>query len=338
MRITRKEVAKYAGVSEQTVSYILNGSRKFSDDIVARVQNAIQVLHYKPDMIAKSMVTKRTNTVAFIVRDIANPIFPSLIHGFQERACEFGYSVYISDIAGRVDIESQIADLVSRRIDGVYLSLMFEAEMKGIIDRFLANDIKVVVGNKNKKADVPCVRVDFNLGMQMIVEYLSQMGHKDIVYLDGLDAETDDDERRTAFTDAYSALFGREPYIVKNSPPFTTNVEDGYNLTSELLSKKVPFTALVATNDLMAYGVIDCLRTNGYKVPQDVSVVGIDDILYSKYINPPLTTLGYDYRKMGWEIFDALKFTIDNGGVYKDCLLKPFIVERATVKKIFENF
>ena len=107
MRVTRKDVSRLAGVSEQTVSYVLNDSRKFSKDVVDRVNKAIETLHYKPDMVAKSMVKKKTDTVAIIVRDMANPIFPAIIHGFQEQAAECGYSVYISDVAGSGDVENR---------------------------------------------------------------------------------------------------------------------------------------------------------------------------------------------------------------------------------------
>ena len=97
MKITRKDVAKYAGVSEQTVSYVLNNSRKFSDDVVNRVNKAIKDLNYQPDMIAKSMSQKQTKSVAVFIRDMENPIFPAIIHGFQKKAFEKGYSVYIAE-------------------------------------------------------------------------------------------------------------------------------------------------------------------------------------------------------------------------------------------------
>lgn len=339
MKITRKDVAKYAGVSEQTVSYVLNDSRKFSDEVVKKVWEAIEVLHYKPDMIAKSMVTKKTYTVAILVRDMTNPIFPAVVHGFQERASESGYSVYISDIAGGMDVDSQISDLISRRIDGVYLSLVSESGMNEIVGRFLVNDIKVVLGNKDKNVayDVPCVRTDFAAGMRKIVDYLFRHGHKDIVYVSGLNINADNDERYKSFVSAYRDVFGTMPCVIENDAPYTTTVEDGVKLAEKLLEQEIPCTAIVATNDLMAYGIIDCFTSHGKRIPEDVSVVGIDDILYSKYVNPPLTTLGYDYRQLGRESFDALKLKIDNAAcsdASMDRLVETYIVERKTVKKV----
>lgn len=336
MRVTRKDIAKYAGVSEQTVSYVLNGSRKFSAAVVERVQTAMRDLNYKPDMIAKSMATKRTHTVAIIVRDVANPIFPAVIHGFQERAAKSGYSVYISDIAGGVDVNSQITDLIARRVDGVYLSLLSESGMNAIVERFAENDIKVVLGNKYPAVtrDVPCVLTDFVTGMRKIVEYLHELGHEDIVYLSGLNVHSENDDRYGAFVRAYTDIFGKAPHVVENVAPFGTDVEDGVRLTEKLLKERVPLSAIVTTNDLMAYGVIDCLKSHGKRVPDDVSVVGIDDILYSKYVSPALTTLGYDYHELGRKVFDVLRAAVEENSVAGGADIQTYIVRRNTVKDL----
>lgn len=336
MRITRKDIAKRAGVSEQTVSYVLNDSRKFSAEVVERVKTAMRELNYKPDMIAKSMATKRTHTVAMIVRDVANPIFPAVIHGFQERAARAGYSVYISDIAGGVDVDSQITDLIARRVDGVYLSLLGESGMNEIVERFAENSIKVVLGNRypTVKRNVPCVLTDFITGMRNIVQYLHGLGHSDIVYLSGLNIHSKNDDRYDAFVRAYTNIIGKAPYIVENEPPFGTDVEDGVRLTEKLLQSGKAFSAVVTTNDLMAYGVIEGLKAHGKSVPDDVSVVGIDDILYSKYVSPALTTLGYDYHELGRKVFDVLEAAVEKDIVVSDADIQTYIVQRNTVKDI----
>ena len=335
MRVTRKDVSRLAGVSEQTVSYVLNDSRKFSKDVVDRVNKAIETLHYKPDMVAKSMVKKKTDTVAIIVRDMANPIFPAIIHGLQEQAAECGYSVYISDVAGSGDVEKQVNDLIARRIDGIYISLVSERNLNEIVSRFLDNNVKVVLGNKEEtvKESLPVVEADMDGGMRKIVAYLKAKGHKDIVYLNGLNPEQKSDRRFAAFVDEYYKEFGKKPSVINDDAPYSTTVEDGMRLTDKLLSENVPFSAIIATNDLMAYGVIDKLKERGYRVPDDVSVVGIDDIMYSKYINPPLTTLGYDYKMLGKKIFRVLYSEIC-GERTSETNEETYIVERNTVKDI----
>lgn len=337
MKITRKDVAKYAGVSEQTVSYVLNKSRKFSADVVSRVNNAVKELNYQPDMIAKSMSKKRTNTVALFAQDIENPIFPAIIHSFQEKASEFGYSVYIADIKGCKDINSLIASLISRRIDGIYISMFSDEDFMRIANHFKDCGIKVVLGNVDAEIDdIPSVTVDFADGMRKIVEYLRDCGHEKIVYISGIDINQKNDVRYVSFVNEYEKLFQRKPIVVENDFPYATTVETGIRLAEKLLSDGEDFTAVVTTNDLMAYGVIDCLLQHGKRVPEDVSVIGIDDIMFSKYIMPPLTTLGYDNMKLGGNIFEVLRESIE-GKSSLSRKVQCYIVERDSVKNIKQN-
>lgn len=334
MKVSRKDVAKYAGVSEQTVSYVLNNSRKFSKDIVERVQKAIKDLNYQPDMIAKSMSQKQTKTVAFFVRNIENPIFPAIIHGFQRKAFEKGYSVYIADTEGCRDVDFLITSLISRRIDGVYISMFSDDDFVRVVNRFKENGIKVVIGNEDPRlCGVPSVTVDFYDGMRQILKYLYDCGHEKIVYLSGIDTKQKNDSRYASFGEEYRRLFGREPVVIENEEPFATTVESGKQLAEKLFEQTDDFTAIITTNDLMAYGVIDVVKQKNKNVPDDVSVIGIDDIMFSKYINPPLTTLGYNNEEFGAKTFKILMKSIAGENVEsvkENC----YIVERSTVKKI----
>lgn len=334
MRTSRKDVAKLAGVSEQTVSYVLNKSRKFSKEVEDRVHKAVEKLGYKPDMIAKSLVQRRTDSVAFLVHDIANPIFPEMIRGFQERAGEFGFSVYIADALGQ-NVLSQINDLISRRVDGIYLSLASEHQMQSIIQRLIDCNVKVVVGNRltAKAHPVCCVEADLKQGMYDAMCFLRDKGHKKIVYLNGLDTETENNDRYFAFMKYHKQLFGTEPVVIQNDPPYETTVEVGSKLTKRLLEQHVDCTAIITTNDLMAYGAMDCIKGSGLHIPEDISVVGFDDIMYSKYIYPPLTTVGYDKREHGRRIFDELYKRIDGDAEASSyCALSTSLVSRATVR------
>lgn len=334
MKVTRKDVAKYAGVSEQTVSYVLNKSRKFSDDIVNRVNQAIKALNYQPDMIAKSMSQKHTKSVAVFIRDMGNPIFPEIIHGFQKKAFEKGYSVYIADTKGCQDVDFLITSLISRRIDGVYISMFSDNDFVRVANRFQENGIQVVIGNEEVRlCDVPSVTVDFENGMKQIVRYLYDCGHEKIVYLSGIDTRQKNDCRYEAFCREYQALFGKEPFVIQNEEPYETTVESGKNLTEKLFEITDDFTAIVTTNDLMAYGVIDVLKRKKKRIPDDVSVIGIDDIMFSKYVNPALTTLGYNNQKFGEKTFKTLMKRIQ-GEVVSSSKEDCYIVERSTVKKI----
>lgn len=334
MKVSRKDVAKYAGVSEQTVSYVLNNSRNFSEDVVERVQKAIKDLNYQPDMIAKSMSQKQTKSVAVFIRDMENPIFPTIIHGFQKKAFEKGYSVYIADTEGCQDVDFLITSLISRRIDGVYISIFSDDDLVRIVNRFRDNEIKVVIGNEESRlSDVPSVTVDFEDGMKQILRYLYDCGHEKIVYLSGIDTKQKNDSRYVSFCEEYRKLFGREPIVIECEEPFATTVESGKKLAEKLFEQTDDFTAIVTTNDLMAYGVIDVLKQKNKRVPDDVSVIGIDDIIFSKYVSPPLTTLGYDNEKLGAQTFKTLMKSLKGANV-ESIKESCYIVERSTVKKI----
>ena len=314
MSVTRKDVAKYAGVSEQTVSYVINNSRKFSKDVEDNVRRAIRELNYEPDMMAKSMVTKRSKSVSIVVNDIANPIFGEIVKGFEFAAGNEGYLVGVIDAVG--NLERLPSAIVSRRIEGVYLSLISAREMSGLVKQFIESGVKVVLGNDILKdqEQVNVLEVDLNDGMQQVLNYLQSLGHRDIVYLSGLSVQNEWDVRCRAFLENYKNQFGREGTIIENEYPFETTVESGYAMQKKLLESGVPFSAVIATNDLMAYGCMQCLRENGIRVPQDVSVVGIDDIFFSKHTNPPLTSLGFDKYAYGKRLFSVLKNNIEKGG------------------------
>ena len=315
MSVTRRDVAKYAGVSEQTVSYIINNSRKFSKDVEDNVRRAIRELNYEPDMMAKSMVTKRSKSVSIVVNDIANPIFGEIVKGFEFAAGSEGYWVGVIDAVG--NLEKLSSAIVSRRIEGVYISLISAREMSGLVKQLLESGVKVVLGNdilKDQDRELANVlEVNLDEGIKQVLSYLKSLGHKDIVYLSGLSVKNEGDYRCKAFLKNYREEFGCEGTIIENEYPFETTVESGYAMQKKLLESKMQFSAVIATNDLMAYGCMQCLRENGIRVPQDVSVVGIDDIFFSKHANPPLTSLGFDKFAYGKRLFEVLKENIEKG-------------------------
>lgn len=145
MRVTRRDVARYANVSEQTVSYILNNKRQFSQEITDRVRNAVEALNYKPDVIARSMSKKSTKSLCIIVNDISNPLFGEIIRAFEKSATKSGY--FISFIDVNSDFRTHALNLISRRIEGVYVSLIPSLDTAEFIEELLDAGIKVVVGD-----------------------------------------------------------------------------------------------------------------------------------------------------------------------------------------------
>lgn len=329
MKASRKDVARVANVSEQTVSYVLNKSRKFSKNITERVHKAVEELSYQPDMIARSMVTKTSKMVCAVVDDIRNPIFGDIVRGFEKEAIANDY--FVSIIDAKSDFAEHIDKIISRRFDGMFISLIPSKEISGFLDKIYECNIKIVLSNlisKGKYADkIPCVIVDQRDGVKQIINYLCNNNHKDIVYLSGLGKISYDDRARV-FVEEYEKHFGELPFVVENVFPYETSVESGRALTEQLLVSGKKFSAIVCTNDLMAYGVLDVLRKVNIKVPEECSVVGIDDIFFSGLTIPPLTTVSFDRDLYGKQLFNSLKRTIDNADDVKNYTIPTKLVVR----------
>ena len=335
VKLYREDIARIAGVSAQTVSYILNGTRNFSDKTVQKVMDVVNKTGYMPDAIAKGLVKKRTNIVAILIDNFSSPIYSEILDGFQQEAAENRYLVVVADLRNRR--EQLISDLVSMRVAGIYITLgMMETCVK-ILPKLEGNGIQVVFGNKVKTDDRSYVYVETDKCkiMEDIVRYLADRGHKDIVYLSGLDIKSDSDGRYQSFVSCIEKTFGTKAKVFENESPYATDLESGKRLAKKFIESGISADAIVATNDLMAIGVISELHASGIRVPDDISVMGIDNIDMAKYCIPALTTIGFDKKKYGRRAFQVLKNMID--GKSGDSLSETFdseIFERQSVRKI----
>lgn len=332
-KITRKDVALRANVSEQTVSYVINGTRRFSKDVENRVKKAIEELNYEPNAAAKNLVTNKSYNLCVIVHDITNPIFNEIMLGFQEAAIKKNYIVTVAE--GRKEINKYVNNLVARNFEGIFIYVLSSYKSFDFIERFIRNGVKLVLGSKidhdfiNKYST--SVGLDYYEGMHKIVNYLKEMNHNKIVYLSGLDISQKFDKRYQGFVDAYKQCFDHKPIVVTEKGN-ETSVESGRRLAIKLLESKKEFTAVVTTNDLMAYGVLEVMKENNLRVPEDVSIIGIDDLLYSRYTSPKLTTLGFNKILYGEMAFNNLYNQIREIQ-QKDELIDTFLVERDSVSK-----
>jgi len=336
VRATRKDVAQYAGTSEQTVSYILNGTRKFSPDLVEKVRKAVKVLNYQPDMIARSMVKKRSKTLCIAVNDIANPMFGEIIRGFEEQATRYGYFVNVLDVHS--NFLQHASAIVSRRVEGVYVSLIPSKDTDLFVNSLTDAGVKVVLGNESagsrRNDKVVYAEVDLYSGMQEIVDYLVSLNHEKIVYLSGLDIRSASDYRYRSFVERCRAVLGEDPVVVENVPPYDTDVEDGYRMANTLFERGIPCTAIIATNDLMAMGVVKACKERGIRVGRDLAVVGFDNIVFSDLVDPPLTTSGFDKRAYGESLFRLLNSYIESGCKPENLRVSCHLVKRSSCQKL----
>lgn len=331
MKATRADVAKLAGVSTATVSYVLNGSRHMSEKTCKLVLDAVKQLNYKPDMIARSMTKNETMQLSLMIDNVANPFYGEIINGFENAAIERGYFVNIC--TGNANINEYYDNYVARRVDGVFIAALphkFDVErMYNLTD----NGIRVVVSG-NTDVDlkrVSSIECDYFMAMDQAVHYLYKLGHRDIAYLSGLSRKFRYDHRVEGYLSAverYKLPCG-DSLLVDGKPPYQTEIVDGHAMAKDLLASGRRFTALICTNDLMAMGAISALKEAGLRVPEDVSVMGFDDIIFSKAWRPSITTMGGAKANFGRKSFELLYTNIRYGttGYY---LHQLEVIERAS--------
>jgi len=330
-KATRVDVAKLAGVSETTVSFVFSKKRYVSPNLVEKVLKVSKEIGYQPDMIAASMVLKHTYSIAVLTSDIASPLQMEIIKGMQESAIEYGF--FINVCGGTKNLERYIDNFIARRIDGVFIAASKSSVNDQYINKLLENNISViVVSSRGFNDDRVCgLEVDFEIGMKKILQYLKSINHEKIAYVSCFDKYYVEDKRLNAYYNYMKTFFNNnKPIVEMGIPPYESTIETGYELTNSLLKKTRDFTALICSNDLMALGAISALKDNGLKIPQDISVVGMDDILFSKIFDPKLTTINQNAKVCGQKIFRILyKNIIDKSVVCRE-IVEPDLVIRAS--------
>lgn len=308
MNATIKEVAKEAGVSISTVSRVLNGKDKVKKATRQKVERAIERTGYRPDHIARSMIMKTTKTIGLIVPVISNQYWALLSEIIEERVGMAGYTLMLfitGDDESGIDKEASVLNaLLERHVDGaIYAS----GKNPDKIKQFLDYGIPLVSFQKNISG-VSRVSGDNLRGSMEATEHLVDLGHKDIAFIGGPPNAVD---RELGYRNAHTVNhLAVNESLVKQAPHFT--VECGYDAAKTLLEHKGKFTSVFCANDLLAFGAIQALEQDGIDVPQDIAVVGFDDIEPASFFKPALTTVRQPIREMGITLVDLLIEAIDH--------------------------
>ena len=294
---TIKDVAKRARVSIATVSRVVNESpHSVSQATRERVLEAIKALDYRPNALAQGLIMKRSMTVGIIIPDISNPYYAEIVRGIQDIADEAGYAVMLQNTDRRKErIIKCIQLLRDKRADGIIFSggIIHGYETLSTL-RELAQRV-VVIGRH--EVDFPAVRVDNIVGATQAVQHLIDLGHQRIGFISGSRTSTTSNDRLRGYKNA----------LAQHGIPYEKHLVGQGNLTPEsgnleaktLLEREDRPTAIFATNDLMAYGAINAAKEQGLNVPEDLAVVGFDNIPLSSYFEPPLTTVGIPMYELG---------------------------------------
>jgi DNA-binding LacI/PurR family transcriptional regulator len=304
-----RTVAAAAKVSIATVSRTINGSPLVSDRLSKRVWQAIKQLNYFPNTHARTLVSGRSRLLGIIVENITNPFFPELIQSFEEIAVAHGYEILVSSSnSDPVVLTACVRRMLERKVDGV--AVMTFGEEEPILDQLTFRNVPIVLAEfKLDDPKASTILLDYSTGIHASIAHLTKLGHSKIAFLAGPhklhSAITRENDFRTAMQS--TGLSIQRKWIVECEHTLKGGVA-GYNALQSLATRP---TAIVCSNDMIAIGVLRAAYMEGLRVPQDLSVIGLDDIDFAEFTLPPLTTIRLSRADLAHAAFEALREQIE---------------------------
>ena len=308
MRI--KDVAREAGVSTATVSHVINKTRFVSEATRAKVLRAIEGCNYYPNANARSLASGRSNTLGLLISDISNPFFPELVKSIETVAFEKGHDVILAN----TDYDDErtlnnVRRFIERKVAGV--ALMTSELDQGLIDELARCHVPVVfldIGSAG--VCMSNIVVDYEAGIGEAITHLHWLGHRRIAYIGGPARLRSAAKRLEAFRDSMAHHLPDATPLEIYEGDF--RLEGGRRAAREMLNASQLATAVVVANDMMALGVVQEFHERGLRVPEDISIVGFDDIAFAALSNPPLTTVCLPRVELGRKAVEALLATVEH--------------------------
>lgn len=317
--ITIADVAAHAGVSQASVSRVLNGKQTVDPAIVRTVQAAITELGYTPSVAARSLVHGRNDTIAMVVPDLENPLFQGILKGLSRAAASDHYRVLVADTAEVVDDEEATAIEARHRCDALVLCAPRMPEER--LRRLVARVAPVVVVNRPLPgAEVPIVGVDYARGIRDLVDHLRELGHHRIAYVSGPASSASNAERLRGVDEASAS----DPSVRIDVIAGGSRLDDGYAAAESVIeARDGGATAVIAFNDLVALGLMTRLGELGVSVPRDLSVAGFDDVPMARFSTPRLTSMSVPRGEIGAQAWARLRTLIAGGPIEHSVLYRP---------------
>lgn len=335
MTATIKDVAKLAGVSISTVSRVINDSKPVSPESRRKVLKAIEQLGYKPNEVARSLVTKKSNLIGVIVNDIGNSYVAQILRGIEEIGRMYDYDIVLCSSYGNEETELKFIQLLLRKqAEGIIL--VSEILNDAAIDYMKDVKVPFVYLNRHYEVlDFPTVKIDNESATRKGMDYLISQNHKNILYIsEDQDLEmTVEKYKVDTYTDAVERI-GTKPIIYKIPG---NKLNDGYAHGSQVLEliKENDITAVFCSQDEIAIGLISYLYDNGIKVPDDVSFIGYGDINLASIYRPKLTTIREPYYDFGAVAIRRILKVIKGESIEEQIINLPVqLMVRESVKKI----
>ena len=344
--MTIKEIAKIAGVSTATVSYVINDSKNVAPEKRRRVLDVIEQSGYQPNHIAKSLRVKKTNTLGVLVEDIMGFPVPAIFNGISEYAEQNSYRILLNDLRmleslfNQYDQIAQQKDKVNEaislllfgsRVDAVIYVGMFDRDISGVINEI---DKPLVIASSTTGDPHACsVTYDNENISAEAVRYLFDIGHRRIAVITGLAHTFPVKMRMRGIQQAFNEKgFVLDNALVKNGD---WEYDSGYSCMTELLEQENRPTALFVMNDLMAIGAMDAISDAKLSIPGDISVIGFDDREVASFVRPKLSTIEIDLKGIGLEAAKTALKMISGAHVEERAIIVPSrLILRDTVDRL----
>ncbi len=336
-RATIADVARRAGVSTATVSRVINQTAPVGSDTVAQVRRAIAELDYRPSSAARVLASRRTNSIGLLISQISDDFFSALLRGIEAKAREEGHSLLIYSTQGREAGTADSYPLGEHNTDGVLVfgNSVPEAELF----HFHQIGFPVVLIHRSAPLglDIPCVTIENKHGARMLIDHLiEEHSYSRIAFLTGEEGQEDSVWREMGYRESLAAHgIPYDPDLVAAGGYNRTIAQDA---AGRWLAAGLEFEAVMAGDDEAAIGVLSALNRAGKRVPEDIAVVGFDDVYVSQYLNPPLTTVRAPTEQVGREAVGQLVKLIQGGELSPIGLLPVELVVRRSCGCAYDQF
>jgi len=332
------KIADEAGVSKSTVSRVINNKAGVSEITREKVAKVIKDLNYKPNSSAKGLASKKTNTIGLVVSDITDPFFSMFVKGAERKAMEANYNMMLANSHWVVEEELKCIQMFEEgRVDGI---LMISGGSEERLDNYLNNLAShnlqiVVVDRKIENEKIPKLNSDNLDAGYKATKYLIELGHKKIAHIKGEDVASSDasNDRLAGYRKALAEAGINEEIIY---PGYFAR-EKAEKATKRLLQEHPEVTAIFYSSDMMAIGGLKAIKSMDLKIPDDISIIGIDGIEMAALMDPPITTLAQPAYEMGYlgmeKLINKLEGELSDSHS-EDVIFKMELIERESTKKL----
>ena len=332
---TINDVAKRAGVSITTVSYVITGKRYVSDDLKERVRQAMKETGYRPNNLARSLRVGRTDTIGLIIPDSSNLFFAEVSRNIEDNGFKNGYAVFLCNSDDQVDKQTEYLEvLISKQVDGIIFTSV--SNNRPNLDKLIdANIPFVIVDREEVEGIADVVLVDNYSGGFKAVQHLIDIGHRKIGCISGPSQSNPSAERQKAYLHCLreNRCEFTEGYIQSGDFRY----KSGEVAMDKLLSLNNPPTAVFVCNDMMAIGAFRSIQNHGLKIPEDISIVGFDNIPIGEAISPALTTVAQPIKEIAEKSMSILykRMRGEIKGGFERIVLDPELVLRDSTRSPF---